>query len=159
MNQVYLLIGGNMGDRLANLSAAADKIRVQCGNIAAASSVYRTAAWGLTDQPDFYNQCLHLQTNYNAEALMNVLLNIEKELGRVRNEKMGPRTVDIDILLFNNEVHDTEHLQVPHPRLHLRRFALIPLAELKAEYKHPVLNKTIAELLHDCPDTLDVHKI
>jgi 2-amino-4-hydroxy-6-hydroxymethyldihydropteridine diphosphokinase len=159
MNNVYLLIGGNMGDRMAMLKSAADAVEKQCGNIRAYSSIYRTAAWGYTDQPDFYNQCLHLQTTLSAQALMKSLLGIETELGRVRTEKMGPRYIDIDILLFNDEIINEPQLEIPHPRLHLRRFALIPLAELAPEFVHPVLHKTIRQLLADCPDELDVHKI
>jgi 2-amino-4-hydroxy-6-hydroxymethyldihydropteridine diphosphokinase len=159
MNNVYLLIGGNMSDRMAMLKKAAHAIEKQCGNIHAYSSVYRTAAWGYTDQPDFYNQCLHLQTDLSASELMNTLLQIESELGRVRTEKMGPRYIDIDILLFNDAILDEDKLEIPHPRLHLRRFALIPLTELAPNLIHPILHKTTQQLLADCTDELDVHKI
>ena len=86
-------------------------------------------------------------------------MQIERELGRERDQKYGPRTLDIDILLFNDDIIDTEKLVVPHPQLPLRRFALMPLAEIAADERHPVLEKTIAELLEQCPDPLDVQKL
>jgi 2-amino-4-hydroxy-6-hydroxymethyldihydropteridine diphosphokinase len=159
MNNTYLLIGGNIGDRMAYLQQAIAVIEQRCGKIVQRSGVYSTAAWGKKDQPDFYNQCLHLQTNYAATELMEILLDIEKSLGRIRQEKMGPRVIDIDILLFNDEVIGSATLQIPHPRLAARRFALIPLAEIGGNLLHPVLHQTIDELVIQCTDDLDVHKI
>lgn len=123
------------------------------------SSVYETAAWGYTDQPAFYNQVIVLQTTLSATELLSCILDIEKKCGRIRKEKMGPRTVDIDILLFNNEIIHEETLTVPHPALAQRRFALVPLNEVAPDYIHPVLKKTISAMLKDCHDELFVHKI
>lgn len=159
MQTAYILTGGNLGDRLQNLQSAAEMVEERCGDIIALSSVYETAAWGNTDQPSFYNQVLVLQTGMAPEALMNELLAIEKELGRVREEKMGPRTIDLDILLIDELQLQQPGLVVPHPSLHLRRFALVPLAEVGASRIHPTFKKTIAELLTDCPDGLPVAKI
>lgn len=159
MNKVYLLIGGNLGDRTAYLRHARQMIQEKCGQLAKLSTIYETAAWGMENQPSFYNQALLLETPMDAAPLMEALLAIELVLGRERTVVMGPRTVDIDVLLYNSEVINTPLITVPHPRLPLRRFALLPLSEIAADVVHPVLNQTIAQLLQNCPDTLDVHKI
>ena len=157
-NTAFLLTGGNTADRQQHLQAAKINIEKYCGHIIAASSIYETAAWGLTNQPSFYNQALQLQTNMPAEELMQTLLNIEEEMGRVRTVKMGPRIIDIDILFLNDEIINTSFLSVPHPYLHQRRFALIPLAEIAPQLIHPILKKNIDELLELCGDELPVKK-
>jgi len=159
MNKAYLLIGGNLGNREENLSKAVDLINEQCGNITKTSSLYETAAWGVTEQPSFLNQALEISTSLNAKQLMRKALAIEKTMGRVRKEKFGPRIIDIDILFYENEVHDLSFLKIPHPELQNRRFVLVPLAEINSEFQHPVLKKTVAELLEECPDNLEVKKI
>lgn len=158
MNTTYLLTGGNLGNREQNLARARQLIIEQCGTIVAASSLYETAAWGNADQPAFLNQALAVNTLLNAKQLIRRLLKIEKQLGRIREEKYGPRIIDIDILLFNNEKHNYHFLKIPHPEMQNRRFALLPLAEIAPEILHPVLNKTILQLLTDCPDELSVTK-
>jgi 2-amino-4-hydroxy-6-hydroxymethyldihydropteridine diphosphokinase len=159
MHTAFLLIGGNLGDRFQNLQQAAQLIEEYCGDIIAISAIYETEAWGFAGQPAFLNQVLVLNTELDADRLMQKLLGIEHEMGRIREQKLGPRIIDIDILLLDDIVRESAMLTIPHPSLHLRRFALIPLAEVAAAKKHPVLNKTIAELLTDCPDTLAVKKI
>lgn len=159
MNKAHLLIGGNLGDRKASLKEAADYIEQYCGTISKRSSIYETEPWGMHDQPTFYNQALELQTPLSVKKLMQTLLEVEEQMGRKRLEKMGPRNIDIDILLFNNAVVQSEVVTVPHPRLTERRFALIPLAEIAASVVHPSLQKTIEELVKECVDKLDVHKI
>jgi len=159
MNKAYLLTGGNLGNRLNNLSDARKLIEQYCGKIVQQSAIYKTAAWGFTDQPDFYNQALEIQTELHPKRLMQTLLTIEGQMGRKREIKFGPRIIDIDILLFNDEIIQQPHLAIPHPRLHERRFALTPLAEIAPNIIHPVLNKTIQQLLLESTDTLDVHKI
>lgn len=154
-----MLIGGNLGDRKENLLTAISLISEQCGSLTKSSSVYETEAWGITDQPSFLNQALEISTSLNARQLMRKILKIEKEMGRVRKEKLGPRIIDIDILLFENEIHDLRFLKIPHPELQNRRFVLVPLAEIDPTLQHPVLKKTIAELLEECPDNLEVRKI
>ncbi len=158
MNRAYLLTGGNLGRREINLSKAREFINQQCGHIINSSSIYQTAAWGKTDQPAFLNQALEIDTSLNARQLMRRLLKVEKRIGRTREEKYGPRIIDIDILLFNNETHDYHFLKLPHPELQNRRFALLPLAEIAPHLIHPLLNKSIAELLEECPDQLAVKK-
>lgn len=158
-NTAYLLTGGNMGNREALLSSAAEAIATRCGRVVRTSSVYQTAAWGLEDQAPFLNQVLELETALTAEGLLQTLLAIEESLGRKREGKYGPRLIDIDILFFNDAVVRTEALTVPHPQLQNRRFVLEPLAEIAASFVHPVLRKSVAQLLAECPDPLPVQKI
>jgi len=159
MHTAYLLIGGNLGNRSENLDQAIELIKKTCGSIVSKSSIYETAAWGLTEQPDFLNQVLVLQTKLEPENLMKQLLLIEEAMGRIRSIKMGPRTIDLDILLMEGIIVTTELLTLPHPALPKRRFALLPLSEVAPELIHPVEKKAIFHLLKDCTDTLDVQKI
>jgi 2-amino-4-hydroxy-6-hydroxymethyldihydropteridine diphosphokinase len=153
------LIGGNLGNRKENLAKAVSLINEQCGSLTRSSSIYETEAWGKTDQPSFLNQALEISTSLNARQLMRKVLQIEEEMGRVRKEKLGPRIIDIDILLFENEIHDLRFLKIPHPEMQNRRFVLVPLAEINSSLQHPVLKKTIAELLEKCPDNLEIKKL
>jgi 2-amino-4-hydroxy-6-hydroxymethyldihydropteridine diphosphokinase len=156
MNKAYLLIGGNTGDRRGFLQKATDLLESEAGYIIKKSSVYETAAWGKTDQPAFLNQALLLHTSFSAPQLMTLILETEEKMGRIRTEKYASRIIDIDILLFNNEIIESTHVHVPHPQLQYRRFALLPLKEIAPRYKHPVLQKTITQLLKECPDKLEV---
>ncbi len=158
MNKAYLLTGGNMGDREKNLGRAKQLTDEQCGKIIASSSLYETAAWGNTNQPSFLNQALIIESTLNAQMLLERLLTIEKMIGRIREEKYGPRIIDIDILLFNAEIYDLPFLKVPHPELQNRRFALLPLAEIAGNIIHPVYKKSILKLLDECNDQLAVKK-
>lgn len=159
MHTAYLLTGSNLGDRTSYLRQAYRLIEQYCGSIQSASSFYQTAAWGFTDQPDFYNQALALQTTLPPAALMQQLLDIEQIIGRKRSIKMGPRIIDIDILLLDEAIINTDLLKTPHPFLHERKFALLPLAEIAPQAMHPVLHKNVQQLLEECTDPLDVHKI
>ena len=158
MNTAYLLIGGNLGNRLAYLQQAREMILESCGNIVHSSAIYETAAWGLKEQPSFFNQALAVNTALTPEQLMQTLLTIEGKMGRVRTVKMGPRTIDLDILLIGSLVMQSSLLTLPHPSLHLRRFALMPLCEIAPELIHPVFHKTISRLLEECQDNGDVQK-
>lgn len=148
-----------MGDRAANLARARVLLESQCGNIVAASALYETEAWGKTDQPAFLNQALALETELKAPQLIRRILKVEKQMGRIREEKYGPRIIDIDILLFNDETYYYHFLRLPHPEMQNRRFALLPLAEIAPDVMHPVLHKSVRELLELCPDKLAVKKI
>jgi len=158
MNTAYLLVGGNIGEREQNLARARQWIEADCGAIIRASSIYETAAWGNTAQAAFLNQVLEIHTPLNAKQLIRHVLKVEKKMGRIREEKYGPRLIDIDILLFNDEIHKTDFLTIPHPEMQNRRFVLEPLAEIAPAVTHPALKKTITELLNDCPDPLPVKK-
>jgi 2-amino-4-hydroxy-6-hydroxymethyldihydropteridine diphosphokinase len=159
MNTIYLLLGSNMGNSREQLLIAQKNISAHIGNITASSSLYSTAAWGNTDQPDFLNQVLLVETNLTASKLLQSVLDIEKQMGRIRTIKNAPRIIDIDILFFNNEIVTLKKLTVPHPEIQNRRFVLTPLAELSPNFMHPILKKTIQQLLIACKDTLNVQKI
>lgn len=158
MKEAYLTLGSNEGDRMMWFRKAIELLEAKCGNIVKKSSVYETSAWGIEDQADFLNMVVLLQTNKSPTELLMAILDIETQLGRQRSVKWGPRTLDIDILLYNNYILESAELVIPHPYLQERRFTLLPLAEIAPEYMHPKLNKTISELLEICPDKLDVHK-
>ena len=158
MNTVYLLTGGNVGNRQQYLQHSAHLIEEACGKITQRSALYETAAWGKADQSPFLNQALALATPMGAVQLIEVLLNIEKQIGRIRAEQYGPRTIDIDILLFNHEIIHTPGLSIPHPHMANRRFVLVPLCEIAPAFMHPVLQQTITQLLEICPDPLPVKK-
>lgn len=158
MNTAYLLTGGNMGNRAFHLQQAEQYIEQYCGEIVCSSSIYETEAWGFKDQPSFYNQALALKTTLAPDELMRRLLEIELEMGRVRTLKMGPRIIDLDILLIDDLIIGTELLSVPHPALPERRFALMPLAEIAPLLWHPTEGKTITGLLDACTDTSNVQK-
>lgn len=155
MNQSYLLLGSNIGDRAGWLQLAREALHTQLGTIKQASAIYETEAWGKEDQAAFLNQAIWLETSLSAPELLAGLQQIEKDIAhRERLEKWAPRTLDIDILFFNQEVIHQPGLTVPHPHLQERRFALTPLCDIAADYRHPVLGKTVAALLAACPDLL-----
>ena len=158
MNKVYLLIGGNMGDRLQNLRQSIKRLSA-CGTVVQQSAVYETEAWGKTDQEPFLNQALLLQTNLPAQRLIGAILAIEEDMGRSRTEKYGPRIIDIDILFYNDAIIHEPHLTIPHPEIQNRRFALAPMHEIAPHLIHPVLHKTMQQLLEECPDKLGAEKL
>lgn len=159
MNQAYLLLGGNTGDRQQQLTMAVSLLQERCGRVIDRSSYYETAAWGNTRQAPFLNLAVTLQTKLSARDLIEEILHIEALMGRVRKERYEPRVIDIDIIFFNHEVIAEPHLTVPHPEMQRRRFVLEPLNEIIPAYIHPLLFKTVSELLRECPDPLDVKKI
>lgn len=158
MNKVYLLIGGNMGDRLANIHTALSQIERLAGTIIKKSAIYETEAWGLKEQPSFYNQAITIQTHLNPLALLQQLIEIEASMGRQRDITWGPRTMDIDIIYFNHEIVSIDPLSIPHPRMHQRNFVLTPLVEIAPDYIHPVLGLSTTQLLKDCEDKSLVYK-
>lgn len=158
MNKVYLLIGGNMGDRMANLDIALNLMELNLGAIIQISSRYETAAWGLTDQPNFLNQAVLMHTSLSANDLMQAILDVEKLMGRERTIPLGPRNIDIDIIYYNDEIINNESLTVPHPKITERRFVLLPMVEIAPHYIHPILSKSNTLLLKECGDSLAVHK-
>ena len=164
MSSLYLLIGGNQGDRKALLQQATDLIRQRVGSVVGCSQLYETAPWGAFDQKDtqpFLNMALHVETSISAHGCLLECLAIEKELGRQRKGNALPsdtkrvyssRPIDIDLILFDDEVISSPDLTIPHPRMHQRRFVLQPLCDIAPDTVHPVLKKTISQLLSICED-------
>ena len=156
LNTTYILLGTNLGQRETNLSMARGHIGDKIGTILYSSKIYESAAWGKEDQPDFLNQVIMLKTHIDPHSLLEKLLWIETTLGRQRKVKWGERIIDLDILFYEDVVINDERITVPHPGIPFRRFTLLPLQEIAPKLVHPVLNKTIEELLEECPDQLEV---
>ena len=156
-----ILLGTNLGDREALLTRAIEMIEERCGEVVAVSNIYETEPWGFVAENNFLNQLVKIKTTLEAHDLLKELLSIEAELGRQRDENVkgySSRPMDLDILYYGDKIIDDEDLVVPHPRLHLRRFALLPLCDVAADYEHPIFKKTNAVLLEECQDTSEVLK-
>jgi 2-amino-4-hydroxy-6-hydroxymethyldihydropteridine diphosphokinase len=156
--RVYLSLGSNMGDRAANLQSAIEDLS-HLGEVAAVSSFYETEPVEFTDQPWFLNCAVALDTEKTPAQLLRALLEIERTMGRVRTDQKGPRTIDLDILLFGDSSVNTAPLTIPHPAMHERRFVLEPLAEIAPDARHPILNKTIRELRDSLPPGQSVRRV
>lgn len=152
-------MGSNLGRRKDFLNKSRNLITAKAGKITKQSSIYETAAWGKTDQKAFLNQIIIVKTGLKPHKLMQTLLGIEQELGRVRSQKFGPRTIDLDILFFDDTVQKSKHVTLPHPAIQERRFVLVPLVELSPRKIHPVYKQTVATLLKNCTDTLSVNLV
>lgn len=158
MNLAYLLLGSDLGDREDYLDRAREMIAASAGNIIAKSSVYESEPWGFESEKLFLNQALLIQTPRSPVALLNVLKSIEHSLGRTRpaGQAYASRTIDIDILFFNDRIVRLRSLEIPHPRIGDRLFTLLPLDEIARELVHPLLRKTVGQLRKECADTGNV---
>lgn len=158
MSIAYLSLGSNIEARKISLIKAIRLLKAEAGMLVAESSLYETEAWEMEEGTNaFLNQVIAVDTFLSPEELMELCLTIEEENGRVRNGTVSSRTIDIDILLFDDLIVH-ENLQLPHPRMHLRKFVLLPLNEIAPQLMHPVLKKNINELLQNCTDTCEVKK-
>jgi 2-amino-4-hydroxy-6-hydroxymethyldihydropteridine diphosphokinase len=153
----YLSLGSNLGNREAQLREAEQRLST-LGSAISVSSYYETEPVEFTNQPWFLNAALALETNLTPQDLMHSILQIEREMGRKRRQEKGPRTIDIDILLFGNQILNSSDVTIPHPAMHQRRFVLEPLAEIAPEARNPLLNKTVRELLAELPEGPVVRK-
>ena len=162
METAYVLFGSNLGDKEVLFAQACLLINNRCGRVVKVSSAYESEPWGFEAEEWFLNRVIVLETELPPEGLLDALLQIEKELGRVRNPEAkgySSRTVDLDILYYGNRIVLTDRLTIPHPRLHQRRFALLPLCEVAPQLVHPAFNFTQTELLRRCHDFSEVRKI
>ncbi|MBS3769953.1 MAG: 2-amino-4-hydroxy-6-hydroxymethyldihydropteridine diphosphokinase [Bacteroidales bacterium] len=161
MKEAVLLLGSNLGPRYKKLEDACDLIGKHAGKITKHSSVYESEPWGFQDENKFLNQVVFIETSLEPGALLRTLQDLEDKLGKKRTsqeESYSSRTIDIDILFYHNEIIETGELSIPHKLLHRRKFTLLPLSEIAGNLIHPVFNKTILQLLAECPDDSKVYK-
>ena len=154
MNTIYLILGGNLGDRQFNLAQAVFQIEKEIGVVQVSSKIYETEPWGFENENNFFNKVVQISSEVKPLVLYKRIKKIESLMGRNHKEEKGyiSRTIDIDILFYNNDIINLPELCIPHPRLHLRNFVLIPMNEIAPYFIHPLLNKTISQLLFECND-------
>lgn len=152
MNEVYLQLGSNIENRLDNLDQSIKIITERIGNVLEKSSVYESTPWGVENQRNFLNQVIFLKSNFDPYTILDLVLQIEKDMGRIRIEKWGERIIDIDILFIDDLIIESENLCIPHEFISKRKFVLQPMCEIASGFIHPKLNKTISQLLEECID-------
>jgi 2-amino-4-hydroxy-6-hydroxymethyldihydropteridine diphosphokinase len=158
-HRIYLLLGSNLGERKELMDQAVSLVIERIGPVIQRSSFYETEPWGFSSDALFLNRALQVQTSFSPREVMQNIDGIENKLGRERSgREYSSRTIDIDILFYDDIVLKEEHLEIPHPRLQERRFVLVPLDEIAPDLVHPVFRKTVRELLKDCTDTKNVRK-
>jgi len=160
LHTVFLCLGTNLGDKQSNLDLAIAHIVKHCGEVKGQSGVYKSEAWGYESENDFYNQCLKIETHFTPDQLIDILLSIERDMGRPgASTTYADRMMDIDVLFFDDMDIQTGRLVVPHPRIAERRFVLAPMTELAPDLVHPVIKKSMRVLLEECEDEGEVRKI
>ena len=156
MNTIYIQLGSNIGERESFITKSMHKVEDDIGKIITASSIFETTAWGNENRNNFLNSVIKIKTPFDAFTILQKSQEIENNLGRERSDKWGERTIDIDILFYNNKIINTKELTVPHPLIQKRKFVLVPLSEIAPNYMHPILKKNISTLLSECKDTQKV---
>ena len=156
MNTVYIQLGSNIGERESFITKSMHKVEDDIGKIITASSIFETTAWGNENQNNFLNSVIEIKTPFDAFTILQKSQEIENNLGRKRSDKWGERTIDIDILFYNNKIINTKELTIPHPLIQKRKFVLVPLSEIAPNYIHPTLKKNISTLLSECKDNQKV---
>ena len=146
MTQTAIALGSNIGDRLGTMRQAVMLLEERSLRISASSDVFETPPWGMENQPRFLNACVLAETDILPRALLELLLNIESDLGRIRRYKWGPREIDLDLLFYDDQVFNESGLVLPHPQMHRRAFVLVPLVQIAPDWRHPVLGKSVREL-------------
>jgi 2-amino-4-hydroxy-6-hydroxymethyldihydropteridine diphosphokinase len=159
LHRVFLLLGSNLGDCALHIQNAIDSIEQRIGKAEKISSLYETEPWGVSDQPNYLNAAMIIHTSYSPEELLSLLKQIELIEGRTDQKKYASRTLDIDILFYDDLILNSMDLIIPHPKLQERKFALVPLDEIAFGFIHPLFKKSIHELLEECQDNLRVVKL
>lgn len=159
MEGIYLGLGSNIGDRKKHISQTINKIESKIGPCLQQSGLYKTAAWGKTNQSYFINQVIEIHTEWAPIDILDGILAIEKQLGRIRKEKWGERIIDIDLLFYGSDIVELPRLLVPHPFIAERRFVLAPMHEIAPDFIHPIFERSISDLLAACPDPLPVEPV
>jgi len=160
MIKLYILLGGNLGDKQLIFSEARAMLSQQVGTITNQSAIYETEPWGFESTDIFWNQAIEISTDLSPEEVLPQTQQIEQALGRIRKaNQYNSRTIDIDILFYDDQIIQTKNLVVPHPRIQERKFALAPLSEINPELIHPIFLKNIQQLLEECTDPLKVEKV
>ena len=156
----YIALGSNKGDKFKNLQLAIDQIHIKIGAVKRISKAYKTPAFGFEGE-EFLNACIHVETYLKPKKVLSTLLAIEKDLGRIRHKSQGyeSRTIDLDVLLYEDEVLESKSLMLPHPEMQKRLFVLQPLNDIATSFEHPIFHKTIAELLDACDDNSEITPI
>jgi len=159
MIDCYLSLGSNLGDRRLNLQEGIQFLQSKGVSITSLSSLYETDPVDIPYSGPFYNLALKARTSLSPENLLKICIDVEKTLGRVKRDRNKPRTFDADIIFYGDQIVKKDDLVIPHPRMHLRNFVLIPLAEIAPAFMHPAFKKTVAILLKECPDGSAVKKL
>lgn len=158
MSIALLSLGSNLGDRVKNIYDGIQKVADKVGKVISYSPLYESKPWGVVSPNDYINACILVEAQTSPEEVMTILHDIEKEMGRVRSTKYNDRTLDIDLLLFDQLIIDTEELKIPHPRMHERLFVLVPANQIVPMFIHPLFQKSIQELLLECTDESNVYE-
>ncbi len=161
LKNVILSVGTNLGDRFQNLLQVKNLLQNQLGGIPQWSGIYETPAWGFQGEP-FYNTAILLQTSLSPTEVLSVIRTIENQMGRVRNENAigySSRNIDVDIILYENQIIETQELQIPHPRFTQRKFVLLPMQDLSWQWKHPQTQQNLEQIIKECTDTSDCKKV